>query len=186
MSSADFPSQMFKPFLDNAVHDRWLESYQWVRGDSLSEVRNKLGKSVDPGISRSHKGPWGVEVRSFRGCRVGVDLEWVPPGAAPFSDPESVAKRLGMSRDASITEMYEEWSCREAVFKAISAYGADNTVHMSGMKRHGSDFVDVRSVDDVGFDSPKRVPVRCDWAGSWVLCLARIELGTSGEREIDT
>jgi hypothetical protein len=163
------PVNGFKSFLDRAEEDGWIASYRWTKAETFGLLKIKLGGPAKEGFSRSHKrgtdGIWyALEVESHYGTSVGVDLELLMP--RPILDnPEWILRRLGMTRTGSPRAIIEEWSAREAAFKALST---DNVkIVMSQFRRTAPNTLTVLSQ---GGDHA--VQTRTSWSSKWVVSLA--------------
>ena len=160
----------FRNFLEKAENDAWIAGYKWFSADTFAHLRQKMGgPKTAANISRTHKRStdglwWAVEVEAFDGTQVGVDLE-AYISRPLLNEPAWITERLGISKSTTPQKILEEWSCREAAFKALAPQNAG--VLMSHFKRSATNTFAVR-----GPGGDRSVQVRSAWSGRWVLSLA--------------
>lgn len=163
------PKEGFRGLLDRAEEDGWIASYRWVTAETFGLLKLRLGGPPKEGFSRTQKrgtdGMWyALEVEAHYGTSVGVDLELLMP--RPILDnPEWILRRLGMTRVASPRAIIEEWSAREAAYKALTM-GASNPIQVSQFRRTAPGTLTIYTP---GGD--QAVQVRNAWAAKWVLSL---------------
>ena len=163
------PKDAFRTFLERIQDDGWISDYKWVQAESYPALKQKLGK-VDPLThSRSHKKAmdgtwWALDVEAFDGTSVGVDLELLIQ--RPILDnPEWITNRLGIARTSTPKNIIEEWSLREASFKAF--YPGNSKMLLSQFKRTSPQVYSIYSQK-----GDLSVQVRSAWIGPWVLSFA--------------
>jgi hypothetical protein len=164
------PQDGFRSFLEKAEADGWIASYKWTGAESFGLLRQKLGgKKTSDEISRTHKKGtdgrwWACEVEAHYGTSVGVDLELLISRPI-LEDPTWISNRLGLSRNLTPKLLLEEWSCREAAFKAMAP---DNKgIRMTQIRRTGTGSYTVYSPS-----GEKSLQVRSFMNGKWLLTLA--------------
>lgn len=163
------PVTGFKSFLNRAEEDGWIAAYRWTKAETFGLLKIKLGGPVKEGWSRTHKkgtdGFWyALEIEAHYGTAVGIDLELLMP--RPILDnPDWILRRLGMTRSGSPRAIIEEWSAREAAFKALAP---DNKkILVSQFRRTAPNSLTVLTQ---GGDLA--VQTRTSWASKWVAALA--------------
>jgi hypothetical protein len=162
------PKIGFRSFLEKAENDGWIASYRWITGDSWGLLKNKLNGPAAEGFSRSHKkftdGQWwAVEVEAHDGTVVGIDLELLL--SRPILDkPDWITRRLALSKAGTPQKIIEEWSSREAAFKALAP---DNSkLLLSQLRWTAPNTLGVFSTA-----GERLVQIRSFWYGKWCLCL---------------
>lgn len=173
------PPSGFENFLSQAIREKWIRTYVWAHGPSIEDVRARLDGPCPLGSSRSHKkspdGFLGIQVESVEGYSVGVDLEFQSDRKI-WRDVTWLARRLALPDSASAREVLEEWTAREAAFKAatrvLSPRGVSNApVNLGLFARESSDrLVLPLKGREIHFE------VRTQWSTPWVLTLARTVL----------
>jgi|GEM_PF-1073651 len=169
MEQLSNPSQGFRSFLERAEEDGWIASYRWFQAETFGLLKLKLNGPAKENFSRTHKkgtdGIWyAVEVEAHYGTSVGVDLELLMP--RPILDnPEWIQRRLGMARAGSPRAVIEEWSSREAGFKALAP---DNKkIVLSQFRRTAPNSLTVLTQG-----GEFSVQTRTNWSSKWVMALA--------------
>ena len=158
-----------KAFLEKAENDGWIAGYKWFDGDTFGLLKQKLKGPCKESFSRTHKKGtdghwWALEVEAHFGTAVGVDLEILI--SRPILDrPHWITQRLGLGRTSGPKAILEEWSMREAAFKAIRP---DNEgLVVSQFRRTAPNTYTVYA--NIG---ERSVQTRAFWAGKWLLSLA--------------
>lgn len=163
------PKNAFRAFLERAEDDGWIASYRWFEAESYGLLKQKLKGPCPEGFSRTHKKStdglwWAVEVESHDGTAVGIDLEILI--SRPILDnPSWITRRLNIPRNQNPQKILEEWSGREAAFKALAP--KNENVFVSQFKRTAPNTLTLfTATSDVS------VQVRTSWAGKWLMTLA--------------
>ncbi len=202
MDYTNTPQLGFKNFLERAEQDGWISKYRWAKAESLKELREKLGGIRKPNTSRTHKRGtdgiwWGLEVEPDYGTAVGVDIELLVDRPV-LQNPQWIAERMGLGRVSNPKEIIEEWSRREAAFKAVSMqfeelHAQENKVVSLAPTADGS-APSVAATKESVFQPPRilisqfkragantlsvytprgdrSIQTRCHWSGRWVLSL---------------
>ncbi len=163
------PKNAFRAFLERAEDDGWIASYRWFEAESYGLLKQKLKGPCPESFSRTHKKGtdglwWAVEVEGHDGTAVGIDLEILI--SRPILDqPSWISHRLNLPRNLNPQKILEEWSSREAAFKALAP---DNkNVFMSQFKRTAPNTLTLYTAT-----SDKSLQVRTNWAGKWLMTLA--------------
>ncbi len=162
------PKDGFRGLLDRAEEDGWIASYRWVVAETFGLLKIRLGGPCKEGFSRTQKrgtdGNWyALEVEAHYGTSVGVDLELLMP--RPILDnPEWIMRRMGMTRVASPRAIIEEWSSREAAYRALTASNINLKVSQFRRTAPGTLTMYTPTGDQA-------VQVRNAWAEKWVLSL---------------
>ena len=163
------PKNAFRAFLERAENDGWIAGYKWIEAESFGLLRQKLKGPCKEGFTRTHKKGtdghwWAVEVEAHFGTSVGVDLEILI--SRPILDnPAWITQRLNISRTSTPKSIVEEWSNREAAFKALTS--ENNGLVVSQFRRSASNTLTIFTNQ-----GDKSVQTRAAWAGKWVLSLA--------------
>jgi hypothetical protein len=164
------PREGFRSFLNKAEVDGWIAGARWRHSDSYVLLKNDLGPSrLADGFSRTHKKGtdgiwWACEVEAHYGTTVGLDLE-ILISRPILDDPTWISRRLGISRPATPKATLEEWSHREAVYKAL--YPGNEHLRLSQIRRSGASLYSVFTPQ-----GESSVQVRSSWHGKWLLTLA--------------
>ncbi len=162
------PSDAFRSFLDRAEEDGWIAGYKWYSSESFVLLKDKMGPPKEDHIRASKRGTdgvwWVCDIEPHYGTSIGADLEILLP--RPILDqPERILNRLGMSRGAAPKVIIEEWSARNAAFKALAP---DNSrVLLSQFRRTAPGTYTVYTPQ-----GDRSVQVRTMWSTKWVFCLA--------------
>jgi len=163
------PRDGFKNFLEKAENDSWIAGFRWVKGDTYPQIKSQLSTKRAENVSRTHKKGtdgvwWALETEAHYGTHVGVDLElfMVRP---ILVNSEWITNRLNLSRQLSPQKILEEWSAREAAFKALAPN--NEKVLMSHFKRTSPNTMTVFTPQ-----GDRMIQVRTSWAGKWLLSLA--------------
>lgn len=164
------PKEIFSKFLSTAQDQMWVDQFQWFSFDSFGELRAKLGSAKLSEInSRTHKKApdgklWCLEIEGFEGSSVGIDLEFICERPI-FKNPQWFMDRLGIRKNPGPVGLLEEWSQREAAFKALWPLNESLTVSQFRKIAPG-----VFSVEAGG--SEQSVQVKSYTHESWILSLA--------------
>ena len=163
------PREGFKNFLDRAENDAWIAGFKWVSGDSYAQIKSKLKGARADSVSRTHKKGtdgiwWALETEAHEGTHVGVDLELFMTRPI-LVNTEWITGRLNISRTLSPQKILEEWSAREAAFKALAPH--NDKILMSHFRRSAPHTLTVFTPR-----GDRSVQVRTAWAGKWLLSLA--------------
>lgn len=163
------PRDGFKNFLDKAENDAWIAGFKWVSGDSYPQIKTKLNGARGENMSRTHKKGtdgiwWALETEAHDGTHVGVDLELFMSRPI-LVDSEWITTRLNISRSTTPQKILEEWSAREAAFKALAPH--NERILMSHFRRSSPNSLVVYTPQ-----GDRSIQVRTAWAGKWLLSLA--------------
>jgi 4'-phosphopantetheinyl transferase EntD len=160
----------FRSFLGQAEDDGWIAGYKWYQAESYTALRHLLGPPGHrEGFSRTHKKGndgtwWALEVEMHDRTGVGVDLE-VLMERPILSNPRWITERLGISRSATPKIIIEEWSAREAAFKAL--YPHNENVFLSQFRRAQGGRYEILTAQGA-----QSLQVKSAWQQTWVLSLA--------------
>jgi len=164
------PDEAFEDFLIEHIQKGWLKTFAWLG--------SKPKKGLELSASRSHKNDehrkqWLIEIESASGFRSGVDLEYLVEGRPLFQNPDWLQRRFKIPsatlRALSATELLEEWSYREAAFKALYPY--NEGVLLSDFQRPSpSEMIFQGGAEELRFS------LAGAWRGPWFLALARRRL----------
>lgn len=169
------PKDGFRSFLERAEDDGWIASFKWIGAETWPALKEKLGGPAVAGISRTHKKAldgnwWALEVEAHEGTAVGVDLELLFERPI-LEKPDWIVRRLGMAKAAEPKKIIEEWSAREAAFKALAP---DNEkILLSQLRRSAANTLSVLTPK-----GDRSVQVRSHWNGKWCLSLGWRTSGT--------
>jgi hypothetical protein len=163
------PKDGFRNFLSKAENDAWLASYKWTVADNYPQLKLKLGGPRAENSSRTHKKGtdgswWALDAEAHEGTQIGVDLELFMTRPI-LTDPDWITRRLNLSRSLSPQKILEEWSAREASFKALAPN--NGKILMSHFKRTSPTALSVFTPQ-----GDRSIQVRTAWAGKWLLSIA--------------
>ncbi len=173
-SNIDFkkrsPRDLFNKFLSTAQDQMWVDSFEWRPFEDFSEYRKSMqARPISRTHSRTHKRAtdgtlWVLDVEGFEGASIGVDLEFICERPI-LKRPEWLIERLALRKNPGSAGLLEEWSQREAAFKAL--WPNNEKVLLSSFRRTGQHSLGVDFVT-----GQQNIQVKSIVAENWILSLA--------------
>ncbi|MEO5668110.1 MAG: hypothetical protein ABIR96_08625 [Bdellovibrionota bacterium] len=158
------PDVAFAAYLDALIQKSWIKRYSWspVRRTGLDAAFSKTHKTDDAGTA------WQIEIESCQGGRSGIDLEYFDEGRPLFQNKDWLERRLKIPaatiRSLSASELLEEWSYREAAFKAL--YPHNHGVVLSDFQRPSR--TEMRFQRD---EEEYHFTLSGEWQGPWFMAV---------------